>query len=528
MRGKLPQPAGRVVGHGLAWRTVTTYTLRKGSPAKTRTDLVVIGVARTAKGDLVACPGAEDVASEYGRKFKPMLSSMGFRGEPGEVLRVPTAGTLKAGQLLVVGLGSRDDLTLEQVRRAAGAAARHLGNTASVALALPAHDAAHVRAVADGFLSGTYSFRRYKTGTDDPGLADVAILSDVARQRDVAAALEAAQHVGDLVHRARDWVNTPPNDLTPELFAERVLALGKERGGRGRPRVDIEVLGPEELAEHGCGGILGVGSGSANPPRLVKLTWAPADARARIAFVGKGVTYDSGGLTIKSGSSMATMKFDMGGAAAVIAATFAVAALELPVAVTTYAPMAENMVSGSAMRPGDVLTMANGKTVEVTNTDAEGRLLLADALSLAVAEEPDAVLDVATLTGPCVVALGDKVAGLFGDDETTTAVTAAAGTSGELLWRLPIPEETREAVRHESKIADVLQHNWVRWGSALFAAAFLEEFVGETPWAHLDIAGPAWNPGGPWGHVPSGATGYGIATLVEYVAALAADQETGA
>ena len=500
---------------------MTTYTLRKGSPAKTRTDLVVIGVAKTKKGDLVACPGAEDVASEYGRKFKPLLSAMGFRGDPGEVLRVPTAGTIKAGQLLVVGLGDRDGLTLERVRRAAGVAARNVGNAASVALALPAHDADHVRAVADGFLLGTYSFTRYKSGSDESGVADVSVLSDAARRQDAVAALDTARTVADLVQHARDWVNTPPNDLTPELFADRVRALGKERSGRSKPKVDIEVLGPDELADLGCGGILGVGLGSANPPRLVKLTWAPEEARGKVAFVGKGVTYDSGGLTIKPGSTMATMKYDMGGSAAVIAATFAIAALELPVAVTTYAPMAENMVSGSAMRPGDVLTMFNGKTVEVTNTDAEGRLLLADALGMAAQDEPDAIIDVATLTGPCIVALGEKVAGVFGDDETTTAISAAAEASGELLWRLPIPDESREAVRTESKIADVLQHNWVRWGSALFAAAFLEEFVDDRPWAHLDIAGPAWNTGSPWGHVPSGATGYGIATLVEYVRALA-------
>ncbi|MDX6232458.1 MAG: leucyl aminopeptidase [Nocardioidaceae bacterium] len=500
---------------------MTTYTLRKGSPAKTRTDLVVIGVAKTSKGDLVACPGAEDVASEYGRKFKPMLSSMGFRGEPGEVLRVPTGGTIKAGQLLAVGLGDRDGLTLERVRRAAGVAARNIGNAASVALALPAHDAEHVRAVADGFLLGSYTFKQYKSHSDESSVADVSVLSDAARRQDAITALETAETVASLVKRARDWVNTPPNDLTPELFADGVVALGKERGGRSKPKVGIEVLGPEELADLGCGGILGVGLGSANPPRLVKLTWAPEDARAKVAFVGKGITYDSGGLTIKPGNSMATMKYDMGGAAAVIAATFAIAALELPVAVTTYAPMAENMVSGSAMRPGDVLTMSNGKTVEVTNTDAEGRLVLADALAIAAEDGPDAIIDVATLTGPCIVALGEKVAGVFGDDETTAAVSAAAETSGELLWRLPIPEETREAVRTESQIADVLQHNWVRWGSALFAAAFLEEFVDGRPWAHLDIAGPAWNTGSPWGHVPSGATGYGISTLVEYVAALA-------
>ena len=246
------------------------------------------------------------------------------------------------------------------------------------------------------------------------------------------------------------------------------------------------------------------GSGSANGPRLVRLTWQPDDARASVAFVGKGITYDSGGLTIKPGGSMSTMKYDMGGAAAVLAATFAIAELDLPVAVTTYAPMAENMVSGTAMRPGDVLTMYDGQTVEVTNTDAEGRLVLADGLSMAAEGGHDAIIDVATLTGPCVVALGEKVAGLFGDDETTAAIAAAAEVSGEMLWRLPIPDESREAVRTESKIADVLQHNWVRWGSALFAAAFLGEFVGDTPWAHLDIAGPAWNTGSAWGHVPPG------------------------
>jgi len=500
---------------------VTTYTLRKGSPAKTRTDLVVIGVAKTSKGDLVPCPGAEDVASEYGRKFKPMLSSMGFRGDAGEVLRVPTGGAIKAGQLLVVGVGDRDSLTLERVRRAAGVAARNLGNAASVALALPAHDADHVRAVADGFLLGGYSFKHYKSRSDDAGVADVSVLSDAARRQDAIEALDTARAVADVVQRARDWVNTPPNDLTPEKFADGVLELAKKR----KSRLKIDVLGPDELADLGCGGILGVGLGSANPPRLVKLTWAPDDARAKVAFVGKGITYDSGGLTIKPGNSMATMKYDMGGAAAVIAAIFAIAELELPVAVTTYAPMAENMVSGTAMRPGDVLTMFNGKTVEVTNTDAEGRLILADAIAMAAEDEHDAIVDVATLTGPCIVALGEKVAGLFGDDETTAALSAAADASGEMLWRLPIPDETRQDVRTESKIADVLQHNWVRWGSALFAAAFLEEFTGGQPWAHLDIAGPAWNTGGPWGHVPAGATGYGISTLVEYVAALAAAGE---
>ncbi len=499
---------------------MTTYTLRKGSPARTRTDLVVIGVARTASGDPVPCPGGEEVAEASGRTWRPMLSSMGFKGDAGEVLRVPTGGVLKASTLLLVGLGDRDDLTTEKVRRAAGVAARNFGNAASVAIALPALDAAHVRAVTDGLVLGQYSYQGRKTRKNGNKTAgDVSILSDVARRADAVAALEAGQKVGALVNRARDWVNTPPNDLTPELFADAVKALHEEQGGK-KSGLGLEILGLDELTELGAGGILGVGQGSTNQPRLVKLTWQPKDPRASIALVGKGITYDSGGLTIKPGSSMSTMKYDMGGAATVLAATFAIAALDLPVAVTTYAPMAENMPSGSAMRPGDVLTMYNGKTVEVTNTDAEGRLILADALAMAVEDEPDAIVDVATLTGAALVALGEKVAALFGDDATAGAISAAAETSGEMMWRLPIPEQTVDAVR-DSKIADVLQSNWVRWGGTLYAAAFLQEFVEELPWSHIDIAGPAWNTGSAWGHVPAAATGFGISTLVEYAASLA-------
>jgi leucyl aminopeptidase len=218
---------------------------------------------------------------------------------------------------------------------------------------------------------------------------------------------------------------------------------------------------------------------------------------------------------------MAHMKSDMAGAAAVVAAIRAIAAQEIPVAVTAYLPLAENMISGAAMRPGDVLTSMSGRTIEVFNTDAEGRLVLADALTMAVRDQPDVILNVATLTGPCVVALGDRIAGLFGDDTTVAEVEATAARSGELFWHLPIPSEQRTSVRTASKVADLLQHDWVRWGSALYAAAFLEVFVEDVPWAHFDIAGPAWNAGAPWGHVPSGATGFSISTLVDLVSARA-------
>lgn len=506
---------------------VTTFTLRKGNPAKTRTDVVVVGVVRRSPGGraagseprLEAAAGGEEVAKAYGRRFTPLLSAAGFRAEVAETLRVPAGDAVRAGQLLLVGLGAADELDADVLRRVAGAVARDLGNAASAALALPLTDPADVAAVVEGFALGAYTFTRYKSGPAPSTVGEVALLSAAARDDAVVAAVERGEVLAAHVARARDWVNTPPNDLTPSVFADAVVALGAEQKGRG-PKVEVEVLGPDELRALQCGGVLGVGQGSAHEPRMVRLTWAPDDAVASVALVGKGITYDSGGLTIKPGSSMATMKYDMGGAAAVLAATFAVGALGLPVAVTTYAPMAENMPSGSAMRPGDVLTMHDGQTVEVTNTDAEGRLLLADALAMAIEQQPDAVVDAATLTGACMVALGERYAGVFGHETTVADVLGAAEAAGELAWPMPIPEQSRTAVG-ESPVADVLQANWVRWGGASYAAAFLERFVGDTPWAHVDLAGPAWNSGGPAGHVTPGATGYGVTTLVAWVAAQA-------
>ncbi|MFL6157556.1 MAG: leucyl aminopeptidase [Marmoricola sp.] len=495
---------------------MTTYTLRKAVPAKVRTDVVVIGVATGKNGALVPAPGGESVAEAYGRGFGALLASLDFSGTFGETAKVPTGGTLNAAQLLVVGLGDRAALTTEKIRRASGIAARAVGNAASVAVALPAVDGDHVRAVVDGFSSGLYRYDGLKTGARRGGVADVVVVTDVARRNDVVAALRTATVVAELSTTARDWVNDPPNTLVPTEFAAQIRKL------TAKTEVAFELLTAAQLKKLGCGGIVGVGQGSENPPCLVKLTWSPADPVGRVALVGKGITYDSGGLTIKPGGSMASMKSDMAGAAAVVAAIHAVAALEVPVAVTAYLPLAENMVSGASMRPGDVLTMLNGKTVEVLNTDAEGRLVLADALTMAVRDEPDVIVEVSTLTGPCVVALGDRIAGLFGDDATVAEVRATTETTGELVWHLPIPDEQRRSVRTESKVADLLQHNWARWGSALYAAAFLEQFVGDVPWAHLDIAGPGYNSGAPWGHVPSGGTGFSISTLVELVAARAA------
>jgi leucyl aminopeptidase len=320
-------------------------------------------------------------------------------------------------------------------------------------------------------------------------------------------------------------VNIPPGDLTPPAFADTVAAATKElTKGRGAPKVAITVYDEDALAEMGCGGILGVGLGSSAPPRLVELSYAPRGAKHHVALVGKGITFDSGGLTIKPAQSMGEMKSDMAGAAAVVQATYAIATLGLPIKVSTFVPMAENMLSGSAMRPGDVLTQYGGTTVEIQNTDAEGRLILADALVRATEQKPDVLLDVATLTGHMVVALGDRVAGVMGSPDVVDDVLAAAGTAGEEMWPMPIPEAMDDRIR-SSKIADLSQHDWIRWGGGLYAAAFLREFTGGLPWGHLDIAGPSFNSGGAWGHVTSGGTGVAVGTLVDFARALAASRK---
>jgi leucyl aminopeptidase len=290
----------------------------------------------------------------------------------------------------------------------------------------------------------------------------------------------------------------------------------KARSSAGKGKVTVKVLDEKALEKGGFGGIVGVGQGSVRPPRIVTLTWAPAKASHSVALVGKGITFDSGGLCIKPPASMLSMKSDMAGAAAVAATVFAAAELGLPVAVTGYLCLAENMPSGSAQRPGDVVTMRNGTTVEVIDTDAEGRMVLGDGICLAGEAAPDAIVDIATLTGAQMVALGARVAGIMANDDAfRDRVRAAADTAGEAAWPMPLPEDLRPQL--ESSVAD-LSHKGERWGGMLTAGLFLGEFVTEgTPWAHVDIAGPSFNEGSPWGYTPKGATGFGVGTLLSLV-----------
>lgn len=300
--------------------------------------------------------------------------------------------------------------------------------------------------------------------------------------------------------------------MFPASFADAAKAAVKELGAKG---VKVTVLDEKQLAAGGYGGLVGVGQGSSRPPRLVKLAYAPSKARSRVALVGKGITFDTGGISIKPAAGMHAMTSDMSGAAAVLHTVVAAARLGLPVAVTGYLCLAENMPGGNATRPGDVLTMKNGKTVEITNTDAEGRLVMADGMVTAVEDGHDVLIDIATLTGGQVVALGNRVSGLMGDDDVVGAVKAAADAAGEQFWPMPMPEEIKAGLK--SNVADMVNSSPDRGGHMLSAAHFLREFTGDTPWAHLDIAGPAFNEKSAFGYTPLGGTGVGVRTLLAYL-----------
>ncbi|MDP9443675.1 MAG: leucyl aminopeptidase [Actinomycetota bacterium] len=491
--------------------------MRKAAAPKVRADALVIGVVKRGK-EVEPAPGAHEVVAALGRSFPAMLKALDVKGGVGDLAKVPGGDKVKADVVVLVGLGDADDQSLESLRRATGSAVRALAGQRSAALSLPAETPEQLRAIAEAVLLGAYSYTRYLTGDQRPPVATAVILTELARDKAAQREIDTAAVVGRAVNAARDWVNTPANDLPPAVFADEVAARAKGTA------VSVEVLDEKQLEEKGYGGILGVGRGSTNPPRLVTLTYRPRKPATRLAFVGKGITFDSGGLSIKPAASMTTMKCDMAGAAAVAAAVFAIAELRLPVQVTGYAALAENMPSGNATRPGDVLTMYGGKTVEVLNTDAEGRLVLADALVTAGEQDPDLVVDVATLTGACVVALGTRVSGVMANDEhLLEEVPALAERAGEAMWPLPITDEKAEKVK-SSRIADLVQHDPERYGGTLFAAAFLREFVGkDVPWAHLDIAGPAFNDGSPWGYTPNGGTGAAVRTLVR----IAAERATG-
>ncbi|HEX4250936.1 MAG TPA: leucyl aminopeptidase [Pseudonocardia sp.] len=491
-------------------------SLVTGSAATAEADALVVAL-RTGDDGPVLAGGAEDVAAAFGEDgaLVELLALAGASGKADEVVKLPSRGTVAAPLLVGVGLGAvkkngatngvaEGDAVAEQVRRASGAAARALAGTGRVVSTLSRLDLA---AAAEGSLLGAYAFTQYKSnGGGKAPVAEFGLLSDKADDADTAT-LARAVAVAGAVTTARNLINTPPNDLFPGSFADRAADIGAAAG------LEVEVLDERQLADGGYGGVLGVGNGSSRPPRLVRLRWAGGDApRATVALVGKGITFDTGGISIKPAANMDHMTSDMSGAAAVIATVALAAELKLPITVTATVPMAENMPSGTSYRPGDVLTMYGGKTVEVLNTDAEGRLILADAIVRAAEDSPDYLIETSTLTGAQVVALGNRTAGVMGSDEFRDRVAKHARATGEGGWAMPLPEELRGDL--DSRLADLANVTGHRWGGMLSAGLFLREFVAEgLPWVHIDIAGPSFNTGGPWGYTAKGGTGVPVRTL---------------
>ena len=451
-----------------------------------------------------------------------------FAGKPGEDLSLTTLGRTPARRVTLLGMGARARAAEdwgrqghEPLRMAAGRAARAAvkAGARSLALGVPELDEAGVpgaaRALAEGALLGAYAFERYKTEKDRaPGLSllHLAVPAAAERSKELRQALELAREIAGAVRWARDLVNLGPADCTPAKLAEAAGKLARQAG------LELEVRGPREIEALGMGMFLGVTRGSAEPPRLVRVSHVPRGAGARrppVVLVGKAITFDSGGLSLKQTESMVTMNTDMAGSAAVLGAMSVVARLAPPFPVHAVLGACENMPGGRAYKPSDVLVAFDGQTVEVTNTDAEGRLVLGDVLAWAAkAFQPAALVDVATLTGACMVALGHTTAGLLGPEgKVADALLAAARAAGEDVWRLPLTEALKEQLKSER--AD-MKNTGERWGGAITAAHFLHRFAKDAPWAHLDIAGPS-HAGKERGYLPAGGTGFGVRTLVEFV-----------
>ncbi|MEV0311750.1 leucyl aminopeptidase [Nonomuraea fuscirosea] len=480
---------------------MTTVRLNSADPVSIDTDALIVGF-RPGEDGPVPASGADSLDAAFDGKLAASLGAVGFSGKPGELAKLPAFGAIAAPLLVAVGLG--DSPGPEDLRRAAGAAVRALAGTSRAVLALPAGTPGEAEAVVLGGLLGAYSYSRYRTNGEQK--APVAELTVVTGQSDEVA--QRASVLAESVSLVRDLVNTPPSDLWPARFAE----LAEQAGGKAG--LSVEVLDDKQLKDGGYGGIVGVGQGSVNPPRLVRLAYSHPEAAKTLAFVGKGITFDSGGLSLKPSASMDWMKSDMGGAAAVLGAVIGIARLGLPVNAVGYLCLAENLPSGTAQRPSDVIHSYSGKTVEVLDTDAEGRLVLMDGIARAAEDGPDLIVDVATLTGAQIVALGWRTAGVMSnDDAVRELVVEAAGEAGEGAWGMPLPEELRKGL--DSPIADIANLQPERWGSMLAAGIFLKEFVPQgVRWAHIDMAGPAFNKGEPYGYIPKGGTGAFTRTLI--------------
>lgn len=468
---------------------------------------VAVSLVKEAPEGVVAATGISTDAFEQ-HPLHDFLEASGFSAKPGEHRSVPDA---EGRTTILVGLGADAERTVDDLRLVGGAIARAAKQQTEVGTDVlgavgDLNAVAAAQALAEGIGLGQYTYTVLKSDPKPSKLDRVHVVGKGGKR--VQDALEAGAAIADAVAVARDLVNEPGGTLTPPAFAAEVESLAESYG------FEVTVLGKAEIEAAGMGGVLGVNRGSEIEPRFLELRWRPeGNPRGVVALVGKGITFDSGGLSIKPSEGMITMKGDMAGGAAVVGAFCGLGTVKPRVEVRGYVPLTDNMTGGDAMRLGDVLRISNGKTVEVHNTDAEGRLILADALSRASEQGADAIVDLATLTGACMVALGDDRAGVFGThDAWVEQVLGAAEAAGEQAWRLPLPVEWRPKL--DSDIADMKNIAGTRYGGASIAALFLREFVGEgIPWAHVDIAGPAFADGESAIHT-KGGTGYGVRTLL--------------
>jgi leucyl aminopeptidase len=469
-------------------------------------DAVVVAAFKSSDG-LMLSTDAQTLDDELGGELIEHLTHTAFKGKVAEVALVPTLGRLKARTIVVAGLGEKEEAGRNEVMRAAGSAARRLTDRSTIASALHADvsDEHAVGGATEGFLLGSYKFSTYKSDPHPSKTERIAMLGSPAD-----TLIERGLATAEATILARDLTNEPADTIYPETLAERAKEVADVGG------LDFEVLDESQLAERGFGGLIAVGKGSAKPPRFIVMRYEPeGQARQTLAIVGKGITFDTGGLSIKPAGSMETMKTDMAGAAAVIGAMSALSKLKPQIAVLGLISSAENMVSGESVKPGDVIKHYGGGTSEVLNTDAEGRLVLADAIAYACEQKVDAIVNVATLTGAIMIALGPKAAGLFSnDDALREEVAAAANRAGERVWPMPLYDDYRSDI--DSEIADI-KNTSSRWGGAIKAALFLRNFVAKgVPWAHLDIAGPARNDGA-YDEVPKGGSGVATRTLIAWI-----------
>jgi leucyl aminopeptidase len=465
--------------------------VREGGLTAAGADLAVVGLYEDGSlpSAVSALPGAEDAPGDF--KKRTLLRS-------------------DHGWLLIVGLGKREEIDAERLRVAAALAAKEAARleVSSVAWALPesGDDATATEALVAGTILGSYRYDRFKGADPEPPPPRIKSLILLTPEA-VAEAAEMARVSAEAANRARDLQMTPANVATPSYLAARA-----EEIAAANDAITVEVLGPEQIAAKGMGGLVAVSRGGGEPARLIVLRYAGGGSAPTLGLVGKGVTFDSGGISLKPGAGMHEMKYDMSGAAAVLESVAAIAELGLAVDLVAVVPSTENMPSGTAVKPGDVITQYSGKTVEVNNTDAEGRLILADALAYAVELGAERIVDLATLTGAVTIALGSTYAAVIAnDDELAAAVGRAGEESGELVWRLPLHPEFKELMK--GTVADLSNLASKRKAGTITAASFLEEFVGETPWAHVDIAGTAWDVGREY--TGSEASGFGVRLLVE-------------